>query len=167
MTVSSVHDLTHALSRGLSELTSGTLEAKEKVDQESAPIAAGETIQRIHLPVTGYAGRKLVWTDTFLSWPYPILNDMAAGQHESEQQTPHFATGVELWTDVQVLLNATIMDWGQDDNEFYVGAKLRISAWSPEAPKIVKYQGVIHVAFFGYSAAGDDDNDALPVAPSI
>jgi hypothetical protein len=149
----------HLLSQGLGALTAGVIEGKERVEAEDYPLASGEMIQRIHLPVTGVANRQMVRDEIDVTWPYPIINQLAAGQHESHQETPHFASGVELLTDDPVFLDVQVRAWEQDDRDFYTGATVRISAWAPEAVRTTRFSAVLHLSFMGYAAAAEDDTD--------
>lgn len=157
--MTSVRKVQNMLSGGLDALTTGIIEGKESVEVEQFPLASTEMIQRIHVPVTGVAGRATVYSEIDVEWPYPIINLMAAGEHESDQQTPHFATGVELQTDEHVFLDAHIRAWAQDDRDFYIGATVRLIAWAPEALKAVRFSAVLHLSFMGYAAASEDDTE--------
>jgi hypothetical protein len=157
--VSSVRHINQMLTQGLGAMTAGVVEGKERVDAEDYPLASTEMLQRIHLPVTGVATRQMVRDELDVTWPYPIINQLAAGQHESGQDVPHFASGVEILTDDPVFLDVQVRAWQQDDREFYTGATVRISAWAPEATRTTRFSAVLHLAFMGYAAASEDDND--------
>lgn len=157
MTKTSVRKVNQMLSSGLSAMTAGVVEGKERVEVEEYPLASGELIQRIHVPVTGVASRSLVFNEIDVTWPYPIINQLAAGQHESNQETPHLASGVEILTDDYVTLDAQVRAWQQDERDFYTGATVRFSVWAPQAIKTIRYSAVIHLSFMGYAAAADDD----------
>lgn len=157
--MTSVRKAQQALAGGLDALTSGVIEGKEAVEFEDYPLASTEMVQHIHVPVTGVAGPALADVEIEVTWPYPIINLMAAGQHESTQETPHFASGAELRTDSVVLLDAQVRSWVQDERDFYTGAIVRLLAWAPGTRKMAHYTGVLHLTFTGYAAAAEDDTD--------
>lgn len=155
----SVHRAQQALARGLHALSTEAIAGRESVEVDDYPLASSEMIQRIHIPVEGAVGRSVVYTTLDVDWPYPIINQAAANQHESDQDQPHINSGVELLTDGPVMLDVQVRSWQQDERGFYTGATLRFSAWSPEAIKVTKYSAVIHLSFMGYAAASEDDNE--------
>lgn len=156
---SSVRKVNQMLTSGLSAMTAGVVEGQERVEAADYPLASGEMLQRVQVPVTGVAGRSLVYSELDVIWPYPIINQLAAGQHESNQDTPHFASGVEIQTDDYVMLDAQIRAWQQDERDFYTGATVRLSVWAPQALKTTRYSAVLHLTFMGYSAAAEDDTE--------
>lgn len=157
--MTSVRKVQQMLASGLDALTSGVVEGQQAVDAENYPLASGEMIQRIHVPVTGIAGRSVVYDEIKVEWPYPVINQLANGQHESDQDQPHVATGVELLTDEHVFLDAQVRSWDQDERGFYTGATVRLTVWTPDAIKAVRYSAVIHLSFMGYAAAAEDDTE--------
>lgn len=159
MSKASVRSINQALSSGLAELTSGLLEGQASVQDGQYAIAAAELIQRIQVPVTGVASRSMIYTEIDVGWAYPIINLLAGSQHESNQETPHFNSGVELLTDEHVIFDAQVRSWMQDDSDFYTGARVRLCAWAPDTLKTTKYSAVLHLTFFGYAAAAEDDDD--------
>lgn len=159
--MTSVRKVNQMLVGGLSALTSDVIEGQQAVDAENYPIASTEMVQRIQVPVTGVATRAVVSTVLDVTWPYPIVNLVAANQHESNQEFPHFASGVELLTEEHVLLDAQVREWVQDKSDFFTGAKVRLTAWAPDALKATKYRAVMHLSFMGYATAAEDDNETI------
>lgn len=161
--MTSVRKVNQMLARGLDAMTSGLVEGTERVAAEEYPLASGEMLQRMHVPVAGVATRAMVYDEIEVKWTYPIINQLASGQHESGQDTPHFASGIELLTDDPVILDAQARAWVRDDRDFYTGATVRISAWAPEAIRTVRFTAVLHLTFMGYAAAAEDDTETSTV----
>lgn len=157
--MTSVRKVQNMLASGLDALTSGVIEGQAIVEAEDYPLASGEMIQRIHVPVAGVAGRSVVYDEIKVEWPYPIVNQLASGQHESDQEQPHFSSGIELLTDEYVFLDCQVRAWDQDDRDFYTGATVRLIAWAPQAAKVTRYGAVFHLSFIGFAAAAEDDTE--------
>jgi hypothetical protein len=164
----SIANVRARLASGLAQMTYGAADAKSKVDQEEYALASGEMIQRLHVPMTGIAGKKLIWSEIDVKWAYPILNQAAANQHESEQDQPHYMVGIEVQTAEHLMIDCQVSGWKVDEETgFYIGATLRLTVWIPDATKLVPYAAVAHVAFVGWAATGEDDTDdsLTPPAP--
>jgi hypothetical protein len=153
------HKGPHRLRRSMGAMTVDLLEGQRAHDQELLPLSAGDMAQQVQFNVSGRAGKHPTYSEVDVTWPYPFLMRLAQDQVESYLQNPHFAFGVELLTDGFLLLDAQVRSWTADDSNMVTGARVRVSAWSPEARKKHKFAAVLHLTFFGY-AAPREDNEA-------
>lgn len=151
------HHEIHRLRRALARMTIEATDAREAHDREIAAVAAGDMAQQIHASVEGRVARAPVFTEIDVTWPYPFLNDVAAT--DTSMENPSFASGVELRSESPVFIDAQVRSWTRDDSSFITGARVRVTAWAPNAAKMTRYNAVIHMVFLGYAAPTDDNDD--------
>lgn len=149
----------HKLQRALGQIVIDTEDARAAQREQDRAVAAGDMAQSIHAPVVGKVGRVPTMTDVTVSWLHPFLTDVATTQSESVLENPTFTHGIELTSDSFVMVSVQLSSWIRDESSFVVGAVVRVVAWAPEAPKKVRYSGVIHMTFTGYAAPQDDDEE--------
>lgn len=145
------------LRRSINALTIGVVQAQRTRERELGPLSAGDIVQQVQVPVSGRVGRTPVQDDFEVQWEHPFLTRVAKGQSTMSFDNPTFATGIELKSADPVMLNVHLTDWVEDDSSFIVGAKVRLSAWSPNAPKLSRFSGIVHLTFFGYAAPTEED----------
>lgn len=146
------------LAAGLGQATSEMVEQQRQRDADLFPVEATEMAQQVHVDVKGKVGSRYVSTETIVRWPYPFLMNVSQSQNDSTLETPHFNHGVELKTDDHVMVDAYVIGWIEDDAKLYVGAKVRIVVWAPQAAKLVNYDASVHLTFMGYAAPTEDDD---------
>lgn len=146
------------LASALGRLTSETLEQQRERDANQLPVEPTDMVQQVHLNLKGTVGEKPLYQEVNAHWPYPFMMKVASGQQDSTLDKPTFCTGVELRSDSHVLIDAQVVGWIEDDSELITGARIRVAVWSPTAPRLVDYDGTIHMTFTGYAATAEDDD---------
>lgn len=154
-----INRISAQLESGLAAMTSGLLEGQQTLDAEKYAIDAGEMIQRIQVPIAGRVGRKMMQAELTVQFPYSFIGRTSQSQIESSQDDPHFNVGIEMAANHHIILDVQVVDWQVDEYDFVTGARLRIIAWRPDAPKAIRWNAVAHCTFIGYAAAAEDDSD--------
>lgn len=152
----------HRLGRSLSRATIDAVEAREKHIAALAPLAPGDMSQQLLLEVQGKIGGKPVFQETSVYWPNPFTMRVSSpSTSDSTYTNPHFNSGVEILSPGHVMIDVQVADWISDDSDLVIGAKVRVTVWSPGAPKKKDYKAIVHLTFFGYAAPQLDDDDLM------
>lgn len=147
------------LRRSISALTIGVVQSQRVRERELGPISGGDMGQQVQFPVNGRVGRTPVMEELDVQWPHPFMTRVSTARSNMAFENPTLAIGIELQSEDAVLLQAQVKDWIEDDSSFLVGAKVRIIAWCPSAPKLTTFSGIVHLSFFGYAVPSDDDSE--------
>jgi hypothetical protein len=148
----------HRLGRGLARATVEATEARRRRDAELLPLSAGDMAQQVQLKVNGKVGKEPIITTVDATFPLPFLNKVAPNQHNNTPD-PTFAAGIQIVTGGLVILQAQLQAWIEDESSFVTGAKMRLIAFSPNAPRLRRYSAIVHLTFFGYAAPAEDDTE--------
>lgn len=149
-----------ALGRSLAALTLGAAQAQAERETALATLDASDMSQVVQLQANGKAGVTPIWIERQVALPYPFVHQIDPTRADSGLSTPHFATGIELLTDGHVLIDAQVRAWIHDERDWITAAKVRVSAWAPQAAKPVTFSAVVHLTFSGYAAPSEDESEA-------
>jgi hypothetical protein len=119
---------------------------------------AGDMQQVVMLMVQGRSWHKPVWSERNVYWEHPFLNNLDPSAGDSGLINPAFAAGVELLSDLHVILDPQVRTWLRDDDDWTIGARIRVVAWSPLALKKHRYSARIHLTFSGWAAPSEDES---------
>lgn len=149
-----------ALERSLSALLIDAPEAQAEREAQLEPLRGSDMSQVLQVSAAGLAARQPIWTEQELIFPYPFVQNIDPTAADSGLENPHFATGVELLTGDNVMIDAQVRGWVYSPEGWVTGARVRISAWAPNARKKVRYSAVVHLTFSGYATPTDDESEA-------
>lgn len=151
----------HALERSLAALTVGVAEGQARIERESAPMRGGNMQQAVQIPVKGRAWRTPIWTDKDVYFPYPFFQNVDPSVNDGSLVNPHYGgVGVELSSDVHIMIDAQVRGWIEDDDTgAIIGAHMRLNAWAPTATKKHPYNATLHLTFTGWAAPDDDESE--------
>jgi hypothetical protein len=150
----------HKLHRAMARATIEAVEERDKRLAELAPLAAGDMAQQVQVSIEGKCGDRPIITELPVTWPHPFIMRVASNsRRDSTLNAPHFNYGIELKSEGHVLIDCQVRDWTVDDDDTIIGAKIRVSAWAPQAPKKRAYSAIAHLTFTGYAVPADDSDD--------
>lgn len=147
------------LGRALAQMQIETVEARERHDAAIARVAAAEMIQQVHVEIRGVVNRSIGSIDVTVGWPHPFLHDVAKSQMESDLESPTFAYGVELRSEMPIIVQAQLRRWIRDERSFITSAEIRILIWGPDMPKPERFTGKVHLSFIGFAAPMEDEEE--------
>lgn len=147
------------LRRSLAALTIGVVDAQRVRQRELAPLAASDMVQQVQVPISGKVGRTPTSEIIDVQWPHPFLTRVSKMRTTMPFDNPTFTTGIELKSLATVMVEVQVVDWLDDDSSFLTGARVKMIAWSPDAPKMATFSGTVHLTFFGYAAPITDDSE--------
>lgn len=156
---------TSYLGAALGQMTAEMLEQQRQRDADQLPIEATDMAQQVHVDIKGKVGRKLLYTEVDVTWPYPFMMKVSQSQQESTLATPTFTPGIELKTADHVEISVYLLRWNENEAELIVGATVRIVVKAPEAPKLIDYDATVHMMFTGYAAPSEDDDTTTTTGP--
>lgn len=145
------------LERSLAALTIGMAQGQAARAKGLADTGTGEYLQQVHVPVSGVAGADALFADTNVQWELPFL--YAPDQRRVPFLTPHFTYGIEITAGqaALVVVDAHVVGWAITEQNWYVGATVRLSASSPGAVEPVPYSAIAHLSFEGYATPAEGD----------
>lgn len=122
---------TGQLEKALSELT---IAVKQDADERRLALRdsyTGEHFQQVHLGVSGLATKIWGYADRDVVFELPFL--AAPAQRQVPFAVPHFNYGIEHITSPRdlVLINAHVLAWRITEENWIVGARMRIAAQAP------------------------------------
>lgn len=144
----------------MAAITIGVVQGNEAAQAEALPLSAGDLMQQMHVVLAGRIGKRPVWTERDVTFPYPFLMRVAQSQVDSALMVPTFVPGVEMVTDDDAIVFAKVKKWTIQESEWITGATLKVCSWIPDAPKRVMFNAVLHATFIGYGAPSEDEAQA-------
>lgn len=141
------------LERSLSALTIGVVQGQKFRERGLSDTYTGEWDQQVQVEFTGTAGSQWGWTDTDITFEYPFL--YAPAQRLVPFDRPHFSKGFELLgaSITLVHLDAQIVAWNINDNNWTIGATVRLYVVAPLADvEPLAFSAIAHLTFQGYAA---------------
>jgi hypothetical protein len=148
---------THRLNRALDRATYDATEAQDALSAELAADGSGDFAQHFQCPVTGKVGNKPTWNEIKVTFPHPYYMRVDPNRQNGNLSNPHMLTGIELLTDEHVMLDVQVKEWKVDSRSIITGARVRVIAWSPIAPKKQTFNAVVHMTFIGYGGPSIDE----------
>lgn len=125
---------------------------------EQDQIGASHVVQHVQIPISGYIGVSPLVTTVEVDFPYPFL--MKVGPRQSKALAePHFNVGIVMKSEAHASIDVQVRDWIEDDSRFITGAKMKVRAWVPGAPRRVKFAATAHLSFFGYAGPRENDDE--------
>lgn len=147
-----------ALERSLVRLAIGSHQAL--VDRHNALVSSlsGEYDQQVQIAASGAASSGWGFTDTPVSWEHPFI--YAPLQRNQPFLTPHVSHHFEFTSTLSalVLAHVHVLSWNQNDQGWFIGAKVRVAVCAPDVTTPVAYQAVVHLTFQGFAAPTDEEN---------
>jgi hypothetical protein len=154
-------DISGAVSRSLAAIAIEEPQQHDEGEQMLAPLEGGDMAQNIQFPVSGNASAKAAWTSVEVFWRYPFFQKYDKSRTDSNLDNPTFTYGVEMLTDAPVVVFVAVRDWLESDEGWQIGARMRVSCFSPgfSGNKKIQFQGIVHCTFMGWAAPAEDETD--------
>lgn len=147
-----------SVTRALGQVAIGVQLRRDRREAALAPTQMGHMMQQVQALVSGRAGADAQHAeDVVVQWPYPFVNAQAFV--DTMLDTPHFNYGSELLTPLPVILHPHVTSWIQNDDEWYIGANMRVTAWMPGATKSHPFEAILHLSFTGFACPIEDEDD--------
>lgn len=144
---------TLAIQRSIARMTLGTMSARERRRARDAAEALSELDQQFQLPIAGAATDAPVWFDVDINFSARFID--APEMRESPYDEPLFTYGVK--TGARVFVDAHLVSYETDDNDSFIGAKIRIGVHAPGSPDLIPFKGEVHLNFQGFAAVDEAD----------
>jgi hypothetical protein len=141
-----------ALESSLDQITWGAATQKDAAEKVTAQLESTDMCMTKMIRCTGLAGKLPEWSEVTVKFPNPLLMAVGQGQYDGTALNPHFTVGVEMLLDSEVLIDAMVRHWIQDDSSFYTGCIVKVCAWAPAARKQTPFDSIVHLGFMGFGA---------------
>lgn len=147
----------HKLNRALNQATYEATEAQDALAAQLSADGAGDFAQHFQCPISGKVGNKPTWSEIKVTFPHPYYMLVDPNKQNGDLRNPHILTGVELLTDQHITIDVQVKQWVINSRSIVTGAKVRVIAWSPIAPKKQTFNAVVHMTFIGYGGPSIDE----------